>query len=939
MMQFSGRPPSGPSAPSSPYAMPSFPLSRGQGGAGTGGLKAKKIKMMQIGFAALLARKKAATLKYYYQRTGSTGFVFEPTLLNNEPELDDFEYMKKKFYSQLVYEGAMRGDLDTSIEERDKKRLATRRLWAGRKGTGWGGTGKGGYMDSLDPGIRKAGGEGTGYGTPQRESDLLLEMFMDYNKRYIGVLRQKSHEATYDLFNKVARANTGAGGIATQGGTLHYKPPTNWMNYLPPPKEMGIKNPNQMLWYLHQHLGDRSLFDTDEEWIDNVKKSFQRKFGDKGIKGATLKSEAVTAYGLIPQGDLADDIAGKFTEIDYTRLTQRAIDFENKETRSRRLGFSSLAGGRMEHEPDFLSDRLYGGEGGDYYDPDADLVDWKRTGGWSLADKGWIDWKRRLNFKGDAGSLDGTQDREDPLVEAKLLTTIFKEKSIDELFPKAWKAYLQDEDKQFNRMARWKGNFLEQRFVMTGEEAAEVAVKNDKQAKEFILWMQKELNEALAELNRIKITSLEQARDPTGLLAKHILAYPEMAGPNIRLPSRYPSGGKTIKAGRMGGASMAPLQAIMGSRGQTRITDQRIWGSLPKLLSDVAGVTRGPSTGLPSHMRGDVLQEILQGFLGDFEMFKSEGGYKMQNYWNFVKPRPGDNPGSDMWKLKNTKEVARGVDLWIPQGEGFLRIRVQAYIEEEETSRYNTNYHKKDQEDWNPIYQRPEKTTLHQPFVRLRIESSKYFTDLGVKLEEQKILSYKDEETLSSWEAVREELWREGAEAQYNGMLMKTHTQYGTQIFMGSPANPVNNVAFFTTTISEKDFAERLQFLVNGGASGWFEHPEGFAKYFDLSQLEGGAFKEWALEWSQQAQQLQKELNQKIEHQWSMWVNNYAGGGKTAPPPRIGSTWEGPLHLGPFVQSTEKTSGVQDKIRRATIAAQSVGMRPHGYYTVDRAYT
>ena len=85
------------------------------------------------------------------------------------------------------------------------------------------------------------------------------------------------------------------------------------------------------------------------------------------------------------------------------------------------------------------------------------------------------------------------------------------------------------------------------------------------------------------------------------------------------------------------------------------------------------------------------LQEILQGFLGDFEMFQSEGGYKMQNYWNFVKPRPEDKPGSDMWKLKNTKEVARGVDLWIPQGEGFLRIRVQAYIEEEETSRYNVN--------------------------------------------------------------------------------------------------------------------------------------------------------------------------------------------------------------------------------------------------------
>ena len=91
-------------------------------------------KFMQIGFAALLARKEAVQKQYIYERRGDNdGFTFEPILRNNEPELADEEYMRKKYYSQMVYQGAKDGRLETSINEGDPNKRAARRFWAGRK--------------------------------------------------------------------------------------------------------------------------------------------------------------------------------------------------------------------------------------------------------------------------------------------------------------------------------------------------------------------------------------------------------------------------------------------------------------------------------------------------------------------------------------------------------------------------------------------------------------------------------------------------------------------------------------------------------------------------------------------------------------------------------------------------------------------------------------
>ena len=59
-------------------------------------------KLMRIGFAALLARKKAVQKQYVYEKRGNLGgFTFEPILRGNTPQLADEEYMRKRYYSEI----------------------------------------------------------------------------------------------------------------------------------------------------------------------------------------------------------------------------------------------------------------------------------------------------------------------------------------------------------------------------------------------------------------------------------------------------------------------------------------------------------------------------------------------------------------------------------------------------------------------------------------------------------------------------------------------------------------------------------------------------------------------------------------------------------------------------------------------------------------------
>lgn len=168
-----------------------------------------KKHLFQIGFAALLARKQNPSKRYAFLKSGDNdmSFMFEPVLTDNTPSMDDNEYMKKKYYSWLVYEAAQKGQLDTSIKDASVDERAAKRFWAGRRGTGWKGTGKGGYMQSLDPGAAADGGYGTGYDSAAKEAENLMKTYMQYIYRSIELpLENMSKVASADLINTIGKA-------------------------------------------------------------------------------------------------------------------------------------------------------------------------------------------------------------------------------------------------------------------------------------------------------------------------------------------------------------------------------------------------------------------------------------------------------------------------------------------------------------------------------------------------------------------------------------------------------------------------------------------------------------------------------------------------------------------------------------------------------------
>ena len=166
--------------------------------------------LFQIGFAALLARKLNPAKRYAFLKSGDDelSFLFEPVLSDNTPLLDNNEYMKKMYYSWVVHQAAQRGELDTSIEnEGDIDERAARRFWAGRRGTGWKGEGKGGYMQSLDPGAVNDGGAGTGLDSAAAESEALMKTYMRYIYGKLEMpLEDMSRVASADLINTVGQA-------------------------------------------------------------------------------------------------------------------------------------------------------------------------------------------------------------------------------------------------------------------------------------------------------------------------------------------------------------------------------------------------------------------------------------------------------------------------------------------------------------------------------------------------------------------------------------------------------------------------------------------------------------------------------------------------------------------------------------------------------------
>ena len=269
-----------------------------------------------------MGRKRSPHKQYIYEKRGVNEFVFEPVLKQNEADMNSEEYMKKKYYSQVVYEAAQAGDLETSISsEGGYEEQAARRLWAGRAGTGWNGSGRGGYMESLQPGISET--RGTGAGNVRAEVDKLMQAYLSYQKMHLQPLKAMANRATQDLFTRIGRSAAAGMGNAGGAGSVTMEQSGRFKPYIAPAKGGLMRSPNQMLWYLAPHLVGAQQGATsaqNDEWIRKAVNKYEAKYGTPPF----FKHTATEAkYGGTVQGDMALRVADYHPSLgSYDRITR-----------------------------------------------------------------------------------------------------------------------------------------------------------------------------------------------------------------------------------------------------------------------------------------------------------------------------------------------------------------------------------------------------------------------------------------------------------------------------------------------------------------------------------------------------------------------------------------------------------------------------------------
>lgn len=803
-------------------------------------------KLMQIGFAALLARKQVVEKQYIYEDRTDGGFVFEPVLRNNQPLMADDEYMKKKYYSQVVYEGTMDGSIDTTIQEGDPNKRAARRLWAGRKGTGWGGTGKGGYMDSLQPGVPET--KGTGLGSARVESDLLMQVYLEKQSNKMHILKAKSQQATQDLFKEIAKHAQKETGVIDSSAK----------EYIPPPKDQGASLKDFRTYvapgYLptgieSEHGGTAAQ---KKEWAEKaIRKLSSTNWQSLYTNINRSEFNVFTSYGFLQGAYAAKLLAMKPGSFLKPSDRRRLLD--------NNLGRQPAGGDR----PIMGKEGMLKGVGGLYHDYDtmgafSDREDTEHYGAQEgpRGGKGGLRSGPSRNegsdFTGDGGAI-SVNNME--IADAKLLRTTFKKERIDQLFPKSWQEFKRLERKKLNELMIARGQLLNQDLDIPIVEVSSAA-----EAEKFIRWMQKELNDEQQRLNEI----IPQFDEHGYREWKKKGTWPSKSG--LDLGGDYSKGGG--------------IDAIREHGTQ-------------RYLAAIEGTGRGGIS--------DYRSEIARGFMKDFGLLNDEAKYLMSNRFGLKKDK---KTGTQEWKYLNQSAQDRGVDLYLPQEGGLLKIHISARV--------------------------VPGTAKSRPYVKLDIpHKSKwnkfrggitFIPDVAISLQEMEIREMKGKEHLESFNELTQQYWQKGADAQFKGAAMLTQSGYSTRMFMGD-MSPAQSVGFFTSTISARDFADHLKTLVDVGAEYWWSDRTGFDRYFNLEEMEGGAFKTWALKWAAESKRLEDNLNKAIEMKWQMWLENYAGGGATAPAPRIANTWEGPLRIGPFVHSTKYLG-----------QAQSIGRRKHGYY-------
>ena len=778
-------------------------------------------KLVQIGFAALLARKQSTHKQYIYEDRTEGGFSFEPVLRNNEATMADEEYMKKKYYSQVVYESTMDGSIQTSIREANPNRRAARRLWAGRAGTGWNGTGRGGYMDSLQPGVPET--QGTGLGSPKKESDLLMQVYLEKQAEKMHVLKGKSQQATQDLFRRIAEHSdktTGVADLSSKG-------------YIPSYKDAGVSF-SDLQNYIRPYLDGspppkNAPRSQQKAWVEKAIRKFEAKGGVGGTQHGARNSSFFSPLGQA-QHQYAEHLAqtkpGFFNVSERRRLLASSLQRETLSSWNKDGLYEDFdtIDGFMDYE---AADEYYG----------------RPEGPRSGRDQGVTQKPNNQNFTGDGGALIGADNTE--IASQTSLRNMFRKRTVSELYPQAWQKFQAEKRINANKLEREEGRLLNQ----SSSVPTSVQVSSVQEATEFIRWMQKTLN---AEQKRLNEVTLESSY---------------FFGPS-KSPTR-----------------VTGMDDFKGTYGQ------------PGGYTDTMRyITRG---GL-----GNYKQEIAKGMTADYKLLNGE--YLMFNKFGLLKD---PKAGTERWLFKNEERERRGVDMYFPQQGGLLRVHISARIVPE-------------------VSYKAQGTSPARAYVAIDIPKNgiKFIPDVELSLAEVEVQAQKADEGAIAFKNVTEEFWRNGLKATYMGAAMTTQAGESSRMFLGD-RSPVNSVGFFTSTVTQDDFASQLKSLVDISAKEWWSDNTGFNSFFDLHEMEGGAFKEWALKWEEESRSLQNSINQRIEQKWKQWVSEYAGGGVTAAPPSIAKSWAAPVKLGPFVHSTKYLG-----------QAQSVGRRKHGYYIQGNMY-
>lgn len=780
-----------------------------------------KRHLFQIGFAALLARKQNPAKRYAFLKTGDKdlSFMFEPVLQNNTPAMDDNEYMKKKYYSWLVYEAAKRGQLDTKIENSNVDEKAAKRFWAGRRGTGWAGSGKGGYMQSLDPGAASDGGYGTGYDSPAKEAEELMKTYMRYIYGAIELpLENMSKVASADLINTVGNAavkQMQGGSYKNQVPPLHtfhtpgpfYVPPTD------PPKDGTDKAIQEAIRAYFQHFVSNPTMNRTSYSVGNIDSAAVQQIHSKLMEKQILSNM---------EGD------SSLSNEDFVLEQERYTALEKELT--------------------------YGGDA--FY-------------------KQQVGPKETISIEGKKVTVKEYAPGQEPLKYTKFL-----EGGLQKNFPKLFE--IKGKGMDFSSEKKTKEFISTMRYTLNKEiRDYQMEISKD-------IWGQKKpyFKPAMARYDTLREKFYKELK--YDMKNQMMGGYNKLLGNRTKLPKYQPTTGwgdvdwgtelANLRKFRKGGdRQYDPLGKDWFVRDSSGLMKRLDLGAKSKERFKMNNNFRnhiGKANPNRNAAAGEVFDVVMAPFFDSFNRKHSESARKL-------------------------KPQQRGHDLYMEHPLGTLRLRITMFY------RQGTGWARG---------KRPAKGEKSSEGMWQVSIQPKIFYDISKDIRQTAFNYKKGAGTKAKWDATVQAQRDLNIAGELNGSSIMSSYIARQNVLLGG-LSPTQTIGTFVDSVVPEEMAKRLEFIVGQSAHNWF-YGEGLASVMDLSSLEGGDFKSWAMKWDKEAKAFQERSNKEFEADWARWVMTI-GGGATSQPPSVARAWHPPLFLGPFVHSLKYLGYGQRKWSKA----------------------